>query len=42
LSFVRDRTVGNARRLLKSSILYLPLLLLLILVDAGLKRLGGL
>ena len=27
---------------LKSSILYLPLLLLLILVDAGLKRLGGL
>ena len=42
LSFARDRSVGNARRLLKSSILYLPLLLLLILVDAGLKRLGGL
>lgn len=42
LSFARDCSVGNARRLLKSSILYLPLLLLLILVDAGLKRLGGL
>ena len=42
LSFARDRSVGNARRLLKSSILYLPLLLLLILVDAGLKRFVGL
>ena len=42
LSFARDRSVGNARRLLKSSILYLPLLLLLILVDAGFKRFGGL
>ena len=42
LSFTRDRSVGNARRLLKSSILYLPLLLLLILVDAGLKRFAGL
>jgi protoheme IX farnesyltransferase len=42
LSFARDRSVGNARRLLKSSILYFPLLLLLILVDAGMKRLGGL
>jgi protoheme IX farnesyltransferase len=41
-SFARDRSLGNARRLLKSSILYLPLLLLLILVDAGVKRLGGL
>ena len=29
LSFARDRSLGNARRLLKSSILYLPLLLLL-------------
>jgi protoheme IX farnesyltransferase len=42
LGFARDRTVGNARRLLKSSILYLPLLLLVIVVDAGLKRLSGL
>ncbi len=42
LSFARDRSVGNARRLLRSSILYLPLLLLLILVDAGLKRFNGL
>ena len=42
LSFARDRSVGNARRLLKSSILYFPLLLLLILVDAGLKQFGGL
>jgi protoheme IX farnesyltransferase len=42
LGFARDRSVGNARRLLKSSILYLPLLLLLILADAGLKRFGGL
>jgi protoheme IX farnesyltransferase len=42
LGFARDRTVGNARRLLKSSILYLPLLLLFMVVDAGLKRLSGL
>jgi protoheme IX farnesyltransferase len=42
LGFARDRSFGNARRLLRSSILYLPLLLLLILVDAGLKRFGGL
>ncbi len=41
-SFARDRSLVNARRLLKSSILYLPLLLALILVDAGLKHLGGL
>jgi len=42
LSFARDRSLGNARRLLKTSVLYLPLLLFLILADAGLKRLGGL
>jgi protoheme IX farnesyltransferase len=42
LGFARDHTVGNARRLLKSSILYLPLLLLFIVVDAGLKRFAGL
>jgi len=41
LSFARDRSDGNARRLLKSSVFYLPLLLLLILGDAGLRRLGG-
>jgi len=42
LGFARERTIGNARRLLKSSILYLPLLLLFIIVDAGFKRLSGL
>jgi protoheme IX farnesyltransferase len=42
LGFARDRSVGNARRLLKSSVLYLPLLLLFIIVDARLKSLGGL
>jgi len=42
LSFARDRSVGNARRLLRSSILYLPLLLLFIIADAGLKRFTGL
>ena len=42
VSFARERSVANARRLLKSSVLYLPSLLLFILVDAGLKRLGGL
>jgi protoheme IX farnesyltransferase len=42
LGFARERTIGNARRLLKSSILYLPLLLLFIVVDAGFKRLTGL
>jgi len=41
-SFARDRSTDNARRLLKSSILYLPLLLLSIIVDAGLKRFMGL
>jgi len=42
LSFARDRSVGNARRLLKASVLYLPLLLLFIFLDAGLKPFGGL
>jgi protoheme IX farnesyltransferase len=42
LSFARDRSPDNARRLLKSSILYLPLLLLFIILDAGLKRFIGL
>jgi protoheme IX farnesyltransferase len=42
LSFARDRSVGNARRLLKASVLYLPLLLLFILLDAGLKPFSGL
>jgi heme O synthase-like polyprenyltransferase len=42
LSFARDRTVANARRLLKASILYFPLLLLFICLDAGLKTFGGL
>src|SRR5260370_33356323 len=42
VSFARDRSVGNARRLLKSSVLYLPLLLVLIIVDAGLRPFGGL
>src|SRR6516162_8816912 len=34
VSFARDHSVGNARRLLKASVLYLPLLLLLIVLDA--------
>ena len=42
LSFARDRSLGNARRLLKSSILYLPLLLFFIIADAGVKRFMGL
>ena len=42
LTFARGRTVRNARRLLKASVLYLPLLLLFILLDAGLKSFGGL
>jgi protoheme IX farnesyltransferase len=42
LSFAQDRSVGSARRLLKASVLYLPLLLLFILLDAGLRPLGGL
>src|SRR5262249_48473129 len=42
LSFAHDRSTGNARRLLKASILYLPLLLLFIFLDAGLKAFGAL
>jgi len=42
LNFARDRSVGNARRLLKSSVLYLPLLLLFIILDAGFKPFGWL
>ena len=42
LSFARDRSLGNARRLLKSSILYLPLLLFFIIVDAGVEAVHGL
>lgn len=42
MSFARDRSVGSARRLLKASVLYLPLLLLFIFLDAGLRPLGGL
>ena len=37
VGFARDRSVLNARRLLKASVLYLPLLLLFIFLDAGLK-----
>lgn len=39
LGFAHDRSVGSARRLLKASVLYLPLLLLFILLDAGLRPL---
>jgi heme o synthase len=42
LGFARDRSVHNARRLLKASVLYLPLMLLFIILDAGLKPLSGL
>ena len=42
LGFACDRSVGNARRLLKASVLYLPLLLLFIIADAGVKSFAGL
>src|SRR6266446_5616607 len=38
--FACDRSVGNARRLLKASVLYLPLLLVLIILDAALVPFG--
>src|SRR5215471_9526890 len=41
-NFAREHSVGNARQLLKASILYLPLLLLFIIVDTGLKSVGHL
>ena len=40
LVFARDRSVGSARSLLKASLLYLPLLLVLIILDAGWKPFG--
>jgi len=40
LDFARERSAGNARRLLKASVLYLPLLLGFILLDACFKRFG--
>jgi protoheme IX farnesyltransferase len=42
LRFARERSIANARGLLKSSVLYLPLLLLLILLDVGFRSLGAL
>ena len=41
VDFARNRSVGNARRLLKASIIYLPLLLLFIFLDAGFKPFAG-
>jgi protoheme IX farnesyltransferase len=41
LRFAHDRSVGRARQLLKASVLYLPLLLLFMFLDVGLKPLGG-
>jgi protoheme IX farnesyltransferase len=41
LVFAHDRSAGNASRLLRASILYLPLLLLFIFLDTGLKAFGG-
>jgi protoheme IX farnesyltransferase len=38
LSFACEPSAANARRLLKSSVLYLPLLLALMMADAGVKR----
>ena len=35
VDFARDRSVGNARRLLRASLFYLPLLLFFIILDAG-------
>jgi len=40
LGFARDRSHSNARRLLKASILYLPLLLGFILLDASFNWIG--
>ena len=40
LGFARNLSMGNARRLLKASVLYLPLLLGLILLDACFNRFG--
>jgi protoheme IX farnesyltransferase len=40
LGFARDRSLGNARRLLKASVLYLPLLLGFILLDATFNWFG--
>src|SRR5882724_12023876 len=40
LRFARERGLADARRLLKATILYLPALLLLITLDAGLCRTG--
>jgi len=37
MEFARERSMGNARRLLKASVLYLPLLLGLIVLDACLN-----
>src|SRR5215467_12424850 len=42
MRFVSERSVSNARGLLKASVLYLPLMLLFILLDAGLKPFLGL
>jgi len=42
LSFARERSVADAKRVMKASLLYLPLLLLFIILDAGLKPLSGL
>jgi protoheme IX farnesyltransferase len=33
--FTRAQSIADARRLLKASVIYLPLLLILIIVDAG-------
>lgn len=41
LRFARDCSLGNARQLLKASVVYLPLLLLFIFLDASLKPFGG-
>jgi len=40
LAFARDLSMGNAKRLLKASILYFPLLLAFMMLDAGLNRSG--
>jgi heme o synthase len=42
LSFARERSVADAKCVMKASLLYLPLLLLFIILDAGLKPLSGL
>jgi hypothetical protein len=41
LAFARGSSVGAARRVLRTSLVYLPALLLLLLVDGAAERVSG-